>query len=88
MPSVSSARPIWLAVRSTTASAARIIRLRGRAMRDVAERFSAGFAADLDQKLVPVLVDQFGQRQIEARLGFWSGLHRHAEAGAAGLVRN
>ena len=75
MPSVSSARPIWLAVRVDNRFGGSNLRGRTRAMRHVSEDFRAAFAADFDQKLVSIFVDEFGQGQIEARVDLWSSLH-------------
>ena len=64
----------------------RDVRLRSLPMRHLPEDIGAGFAADLDQKLVPVSLYKLRQRQIEARIGLGPSTHRNAETCAAGLA--
>ena len=54
-----------------------------RLVRNGRQHFGAGLAADLDEKFVPVPLDDLGQRQVEAGVDLWPGAHRNAKAGAA-----
>src|SRR5271165_218940 len=56
------------------------------ALRQGVQQLGAGLAAGLDQELVPAVVDQFGQREVKARLRLGPRLHRDAEARAARLA--
>ena len=74
------------AVRATTASAAATCSRAGRVVRDLGQHLAAPLAADLGQEDVAVVVEQLGQRDVEAGVGLRAGVHRDAEAGAAGLA--
>ena len=68
MSVTSSVRPIWRRGRSTTASAAAHV-LVGRGSRAArsASTSAPRSLPDLDQEAVPAVVEQLGQREVEAR---------------------
>ena len=59
----------------------------GRPRRDPRQERRTARRADFENETLTRL-EQLGRGQIEARLGLWTGLHRHAEAGACRRRRN
>ena len=86
MSVVSSARPIVRGARSA-AAARRARRSAASAARGSSSASTSAprVAADLDEEAVAAVVEQLGQREVEARRRARAGVHRRAEAGAAGL---
>ncbi len=85
-PAVSSERPICDAARSTARAAASWSRgSAGRAGSSSATCAPRSLPTST-RKRWPSLVEQLGQRQVVARPDLRPGLHRDAEAGAAGLA--
>lgn len=64
----------------------RVVVRRGGPVRRGVQRSPARIGADLDDEAVPVVVEQLGQRQVEATRGTRSRAHRDAEAGARGIA--
>ena len=57
----------------------------GGVMRDLGQHLPAPLGADLRQEHMASLIEQLGQRDVEAGVGPRAGAHRDAETGAAGL---
>ena len=81
MSVVSSVRPICAAVLLHDPLRRRLVRGGRRRGGQLGEHLGAALAADLDQEAVPAVVEQLGEREVEARGRRGPGVHRHAEAG-------
>jgi hypothetical protein len=58
----------------------------GGIVRNLGHYLPAPLAPDLNQEDMAGLVEELGQRDVEAGVGLRAGAHGHAETGAAGLT--
>jgi hypothetical protein len=83
---VSSVRPIIPRVLAAAAAASAISSLDGGRCGRISIKSAPAAAAGLHQKAVTVIIDQFGQCDVESGLDLGAGPHRSAKASAASLA--